>query len=127
MEPLFDCWQDGITVARIPTKKRVAVAGQIESGGRSCMETALETVGIDEGSETLVVVVADRKEQGMSGCTMEEALVRYDATVTLKGDVPNRIRVRHRSEEAGDDRYSLDETVVFEEGTSDRRTKSVPC
>ncbi|EFW90684.1 hypothetical protein ZOD2009_18360 [Haladaptatus paucihalophilus DX253] len=125
MEPLFTCWQDGVTVSRIGAKNQIRIAGQIESGGRSCMETVLETVGIDEDTDTLLVVVADRQQQGASSCTLEEALVRYDATMTLKDAVPNRVRVRHRSELGrGGSHDQFDETVVFETGEGETRTVS---
>ncbi|WP_423743456.1 hypothetical protein V5735_10400 (plasmid) [Haladaptatus sp. SPP-AMP-3] len=88
------------------------------------METVLQTVGIDEDSDTLVVV-ADRRQQGASSCTLEEALVRYDATVTLKDSVPNRVRVRHRSELGrGGSHDQFDETIVFETGEREARTVS---
>ncbi|ODR79815.1 hypothetical protein BG842_07085 [Haladaptatus sp. W1] len=126
-EPLFECWKDAITVTRIPANGRIEVSGQIESGGRSCMETVLETVGMDEESDTLVLIVADEQKQGARGCTMEEALVGYDATVRMKGDTPTRIRIRHWSELGTDGgHYQLDETLVFDGGPN-RETKSVSC
>lgn len=79
---------------------RVVVLGHLNSGSRSCKETLIESARYDDGSETLTVVILDRYD-GSNTCTLEKAIVPYEATITFDDAFPERVVVKHRAGDRG--------------------------
>jgi hypothetical protein len=97
-DSVFNCLENSVIIEFYRDENKIIVNGQIESGGRSCTKTILESPTFSKENGMLKIVVAD-KSTGGSSCTAEEGTVPYRASVVLKQDALQKVNILYKEKQ----------------------------
>ncbi|WP_227355918.1 hypothetical protein [Haladaptatus salinisoli] len=123
-DSVFNCLENSAIIEFHRDENKIIVNGQIESGGRSCTKTVLESPTFSKENGMLKIVVAD-KSTGGSSCSAEEGAVPYRASVVLKQDSLQKVNIIHKDKQGN---VHFDRTVNMTATDSEKVvTKKIKC
>lgn len=84
------------SVAFEDSKKRVVVTGSM-TGSDSCARPTIESAKSDSKSGAFTVTMGTKKKDGSVGCSECLTEIKYRATFTFEGSLPESVKVTHKS------------------------------
>ncbi|WP_227354317.1 hypothetical protein [Haladaptatus salinisoli] len=122
--PVFDCFENSAIIKFYRKENKIVVNGQLESGGRSCTRTILDSATFLENTCVLKIIVADESTGGNS-CTLEEGIVPYRVSIVLKPDSLQKVNIIHKNKR-GNVHFDRTADITSTEGEK-VVTKKIKC